>query len=37
MINVALDMTSALYCTFAETLSGWILYLVVLPELNDRT
>jgi len=29
-------MISGIYCTFAETFSGWILSLVVLPKLKDR-
>ena len=36
MIQVAQDMPSASYCIYAETLSGWILYLAVLPRFKDR-
>jgi len=35
MSSVAQGMTATIYCTFAETLSGWILCLVVLPKLKD--
>jgi len=37
MSSVARDMTGTSYCIRAETLSGWVLCLVVLPKLKDRT
>jgi len=37
MIYVALDMTAASYCIDAETLSGGVLCMAVLPKFKDRT
>jgi hypothetical protein len=37
MSSVARDMAATSYCIRAETLSGWILCLTVLPKVKDRT
>jgi hypothetical protein len=37
MSYVAQDMTATSYYICAETLSGWILCLAVLPKFKDRT
>jgi len=36
MSFVARDMTGKIYCIRAETLSGWILCLAILPKFKDK-